>query len=60
MNRGGGRADDTDNGMEATGTQPGDVFYRMSISASFDLKGRPRRPVPEAQAFARLVTVGLA
>ena len=40
MNPGGGQLDEPEHPMEAVGTQPGEVSYRVTISAAFDLKGR--------------------
>jgi len=40
-NRGGGKPADTAQVMEARGTQPGEVSYRVTVSAAFDLVERP-------------------
>ncbi len=40
-NRGGMPAKDSDSDPEAQGTHPGDVSYRVTVSAAFDIKERP-------------------
>jgi uncharacterized protein YggE len=41
MGTGGGQAGEPANPMEAQGTQPGEVAYRVNVTAAFDLKARP-------------------
>jgi uncharacterized protein YggE len=41
MARAGGTPGEAADSMEAMGTQPGDVSYRVTVTAAFDLKGRP-------------------
>jgi hypothetical protein len=37
----GGSSNEDADSLEATGTQPGEVTHRVTVTAAFDLKGRP-------------------